>query len=88
MGCLLAIIGLFSPRLLLVILWIFTNLVDRAFGSFILPLLGLIFAPITTLVYVLVYSPIGGVSAFGWVLMFFAVIADLGAYAGSYRYRR
>lgn len=88
MGCLLLIIGLFSPRLLLVILWIFTNLVDRAFGSFILPLLGLIVAPITTLVYVLVYSPIGGVSGFGWVLVGFAAIADLGAYFGSYRYRR
>ena len=88
MGCLLVIIGLLSPRLLLVLLWIFTNLVDRAFGSFILPLLGLIFAPITTLVYVLVYSPIGGVTGFGWVLVFFAVIADLGAYVGSARYRR
>jgi hypothetical protein len=88
-GCLLAIIGFFSPRLLLIILWIFTNFVDRAFDSWIVPALGLVFAPITTVVYVLVYSPVLGVSALGWVFVFFGVIADLGAYSGSYRgYRR
>jgi hypothetical protein len=88
-GCLLAIIGFFSPRLLLIILWIFTNFVDRAFDSWIVPALGLVFAPITTVVYVLVYSPVLGVSTLGWILVVFAVIADLGAYSGSYRgYRR
>ena len=43
--CLLAFVGSFFPRLALALMWIFTNYVDRAFSSFIWPLLGLIFLP-------------------------------------------
>jgi hypothetical protein len=30
----------FAPRVALVLVWIFTNLVDRAFNGFLIPLLG------------------------------------------------
>jgi hypothetical protein len=53
-GCLFALITLLSPRLGLLLLWLFTNYVDRAFSGWVLPLLGLLFAPWTTLLYVLV----------------------------------
>jgi hypothetical protein len=45
MGCLFALLAGFFPRIALVLVWIFTNLVDRAFNGFILPLLGLILLP-------------------------------------------
>ena len=45
MGCLLALLAALSPRLALVLVWIFTNLVDRAFTGFLLPLLGLLVFP-------------------------------------------
>lgn len=41
MGCLLAGFAGFFPRVGLVALWAFTNEVDRAYDSFLLPLLGL-----------------------------------------------
>jgi hypothetical protein len=85
MGCLIAILAIFSPRFLLIILWIFTNMVDRAFDTWIIPFLGLILAPFATVIYVLVYSPIEGVSAFGWILVFLGLFLDLGAYGTSYR---
>jgi hypothetical protein len=51
--CLLAFVGSFFPRLALLLMWIFTNYVDRAFSSFIWPLLGLIFLPFTTIFFCL-----------------------------------
>jgi hypothetical protein len=45
--CLLALLTGFFPRLGLLCVWIFTNEVDQAYDTFILPLLGLIFLPLT-----------------------------------------
>jgi CDP-diglyceride synthetase len=88
MGCLFAILAALSPRLALVLVWIFTNLVDRAFEGFLLPLLGLIFLPFTTLLYVLAYKPVVGVSGWGWFLVFLGVLFDLGSYGGGALGRR
>jgi hypothetical protein len=49
MGCLLALLAGFAPRVALALIWIFTNLVDRAFNGFLIPLLGLIVFPYATL---------------------------------------
>ncbi len=38
-----------APRVTLVFVWIFSDLVDRAFGGFLVPLLGLLLLPYTTL---------------------------------------
>ena len=57
MGCLLALLAGFAPRVALVLVWIFSNLVDRAYNGFLIPLLGLILFPYATLFYVLAYSP-------------------------------
>jgi CDP-diglyceride synthetase len=83
MGCLFAILAALSPRLALVLVWIFTNLVDRAFEGFLLPLLGLIFLPFTTLLYVLAYQPVVGVSGWGWFFVFVGLLFDLGSYGGG-----
>jgi hypothetical protein len=49
MGCLFALFGGLFPRLALLVLWIARPvLVDAAFNTFILPLLGIIFLPFTT----------------------------------------
>jgi hypothetical protein len=49
MGCLVVLLASFAPRLVLALVWIFSNLVTRAFDGFLLPLLGLIVVPMTTL---------------------------------------
>ena len=88
MGCLLAIFAGFFPRIALVCLWVFTNDVDRAYDSFIVPLLGLIFLPLTTLVYALAWSPAGGVEGIEWLWVALALVLDLSAYGGGARARR
>jgi hypothetical protein len=58
MGCLFALFGGLFPRLALLVLWIARPaLVGAAFNTFLLPLLGIIFLPFATLIYVIVYTP-------------------------------
>jgi hypothetical protein len=85
MGCLIALFA----RLALLVVWVSTPLVDRAFhGGWLLPLLGIIFLPITTLVYVLVYYISGGVTGWGWLWVVLALLLDLGAHSsGAYTNR-
>lgn len=88
MGCLLAIFAGFFPRVALVAVWLFTNEVDRAYDTFIIPLLGLIFLPLTTLVYALLWAPLGGVEGIDWLWVGLALVLDLSASGGGARSRR
>jgi hypothetical protein len=83
MGCLLALLTGFFPRLGLFIVWVFTDEVDRAFDSFWVPLLGLIFLPLTTLMYALTWAPIEGPEGFDWFLIIGAFLLDLSSYGGG-----
>ncbi|MCU0502919.1 MAG: hypothetical protein MUC51_14365 [Anaerolineae bacterium] len=53
-----------------------------AFQSWIWPLLGIIFLPWTTLMYVIV-APGGINGLFEWLFIGLAVIADIGSYTGG-----
>lgn len=83
MGCLLALLAGFAPRAALVLVWIFSDLVDRAFTGFLVPLLGLIFFPYATLFYVLAWSPIVGVSGWGWAFVVLGFIFDIAHWSGG-----
>jgi len=84
-SCLFALVAGFFPRVALVLVWIFTNLVDRAFGPLILPFLGLIFLPFTTLVYVLAWSPTVELGQGRWLWVALAFAFELATYGGSAR---
>ena len=88
MGCLLALLAGFAPRVALILVWIFSDLVDRAFSTFLVPLIGLIVFPYATLFYVLAWSPVGGVSGWGWAFVTLGFIFDIGHWAGSAAGRR
>jgi hypothetical protein len=79
LGC--AFIALISafPRLGLLVIWAFTDWVKIAFnGSWVWPLLGLIFLPFATLFYVLVdVSSRGSITLGGWILVGLGVLFDL-----------
>ena len=82
MGCLFVLIALLSPRFALVLTWIFTPWVDRAFGPVIWPILGILFLPLTTLLYVILWNTNGrGVNGWEWILVIFGVFADFASYA-------
>ena len=85
MGCLIALFA----RLALLVVWVSTPLVNRAFhGGWLLPLLGFLLLPLTTLVYVLVYYIAGGVTGLGWLWVVLALFLDLGSHSsGAYTNR-
>lgn len=88
MGCLFALLAALSPRLALILLWVFTNLVDRAFEGLILPVLGAIFFPAATLIYVVAYRPEFGVSGIGWFFVVLGFLFDLSSYSSGALGRR
>ena len=86
MGCFFVLIALLSPRLAVVLMWIFTPWVDRAFGPVIWPILGVVFLPLTTLLYVILWNTGGrGVTGWEWLLVVLAVFGDLASYGRSRR---
>ena len=85
MCCLYTILLLLGPRFGGIVWWIanpnrWVSAVG-AFDSVIWPILGIIFLPWTTLMYVLVFP--GGIIGFDWLWMGIAVVADLAMYAGG-----
>lgn len=85
--CLVIFALIFSPRIVMVIWW----LLDMArwaatFDTVLLPILGFLLAPWTTLMYVLV-AP-GGVGGLDWLLLGIAVLVDLGSLGGGAARRR
>ncbi len=88
MPCLAAAIALISPRLALFFVFVFSNMIDRAYDGWLLPLLGFFLLPWTTLAYTLMWD-VGTrtVDGFEWFIVVLAFLADLGAYAGGRSYR-
>ena len=77
LGCLIAFGAAFAPRLVLVLAWIFGSRWDNVWnGNWIAPLLGIIFVPYTTIMYLLVWSP-AGIHGFDWVWLAFGVMLDI-----------
>jgi hypothetical protein len=78
MGCLFALLAGFFPRLALLIVWLARPaLVGAAFGTWIIPLLGIIFLPFATLMYVILYTPGLGLTGWEWFWVILAAFFDL-----------
>ena len=88
MGCLLVLFAAFAPRLIVVFAWIARPAYFGAvFDTWIFPLLGLIFLPFTTLIWLLVGAPPQGVEGLDWLWVVLAVLLDLSHYANTYEQR-
>ena len=88
MGCLLAILALITPRFVLLIMWLFTDYLARAYDSFIWPLLGFFFLPATTITYAIAENEFDGLRGIGLVLIVLGVLVDIGMIGGGARSRR
>lgn len=83
-GCFVVGLGAFFPRIALALLWLFGDTVETAFkGEWLLPLLGLILLPYTTLSYVLLHWWLGTVTGFTWFFVVLAFFIDMGSYASG-----
>ena len=89
-GCLTAFVSSFS-RIMLLFAWIARpGLMNATFSTFILPCLGFMFLPFTTLMYVFLKQGIGTIQGLDWLWLFLAVLLDvasIGAAGASNRNR-
>ena len=84
MGCLLVMFSAVFPRMGLLIVWVARpKLVDAAFDTWIWPLLGIIFLPFTTLMYVILWRS-GGLDGWDWFWIALAVVMDIGHWGASF----
>jgi hypothetical protein len=84
MPCLAALLALISPRLALAFVWLFSDVLSRAFDSWVVPLIGFFVLPWTTLAYALMWDAgTNAVTGFEWFVVGLAFLFDLGSYGGG-----
>jgi len=88
MPCLLVILLLAFPRIALVLLFLFSNYLERAYHGLILPVIGFFFLPITTLAYAWMMNngqPLQGINL---LILVVTVVIDVGGLGGGEYHRR
>jgi hypothetical protein len=88
MACLLLLLVVAFPRIVLLLLFFLTNYLERAYHGILLPLLGFLLLPLTTLAYAWMVNtgqPTAGVNL---IILLVAVVIDLGGLGGGEYHRR
>jgi hypothetical protein len=85
--CLL-IVGILFPRAVLLLLFFLTDFLSRAYHGFLVPLLGFIFLPLTTLVYAWIVNSGGSAQGLYLVAIIICIMVDLGLIGHTARSRR
>ena len=87
MCCLFTVLVFLGPRAGILVWWLLNPARwQLAFQNFLWPLLGFIFVPWTTMMYVLVFP--GGVNGFDGLWLGLGLLADIGWWAGAAGRRR
>jgi hypothetical protein len=82
MGCLLVLFGAFFPRLAVFFIWLARPAYFNAALDPLWALMGIIFLPFTTLMYVLLWSTTG-LQGLDWLWLGLGFLIDLGAIGSS-----
>ena len=88
MCCLLVLLAFFTPRIVLFLLWLFTDYLSRAFETALWPILGFFFLPATTIGYAIAQNEFGGLSGLGIVAVLIGLAVDIGLIGGGARQRQ
>jgi hypothetical protein len=88
MPCLLVILLLAFPRIALALLFLFSNYLQRAYHGLILPLLGFVFLPLTTLAYAWMVNTRQPVEGINLLILVVVIVIDVGGIGGGEYHRR
>jgi hypothetical protein len=89
MPCLLVILAAAFPRVAIVLLWLFTNFFTGVYQGILIPVLGFLFLPLTLIAYTFFQKSHSVTNTTELVVLFIAVIFDLGLVGGgTFRRRR
>ena len=83
MGCCLLVLVLTFPRIVLAILFFFSTYLERAYHSFLVPLLGFLFLPLTTLAYAWMRNSHMRIEGLNLFILILAAIIDAGGLGGG-----
>ncbi len=85
MSCLAGIFALFMPRVVIILVVLFSDYIGESCQTVLWPLLGFFFMPLTTLAYAWAWhmEPAGSVSGFGLAVVIIAALIDLGIVGGN-----
>jgi hypothetical protein len=86
--CLVLIVLLAFPRIALVLLFLFSNYLQRAYHGLLLPLLGFLFLPLTTLAYAWMTNTRQPIAGINLLILIITVVIDLGGLSGGEYHRR
>jgi hypothetical protein len=78
MPCLLLLVALAFPRVAIVLLYLFSNFLERAYHSLVIILVGFVFLPLTTIVYAWIVNGHHPVEGLYLVAVIVSVLLDLG----------
>jgi hypothetical protein len=88
-GCLLAFSAAVAPRLVLILAWIFSDRWPLVWqGDWIMPLLGIIFLPYTTIMYLLTWSLTGGIEGWDWLWIIMGLFLDFMKWSQTFANRK
>ena len=88
MPCLLVLLILAFPRLVLVVMYFTSTYLQRAYHDLLIPLLGFIFLPLTTLVYAWLTNTHQSMEGINLIYLVLAVVIDLGGLGSGESHRR
>jgi hypothetical protein len=88
MPCLLLVLFLAFPRLALVLLFLLSNYLERAYHGLLIPFLGFLFLPLTTLAYAWLTNTHQPIEGLNLVILVVAVLIDAGGLSGGEYHRR
>ena len=81
--CLVGCLALITPRFAIFLVWLFSDYLGRAYETFLWPLLGFLFMPVTTLAYAWAINTNATVSGIYLIVVVVAVLMDLGLIGGG-----
>jgi len=89
-GCFVLLFALISPRLAIIVTWLFSDVLGRAYDGWLVPVIGFFLLPWTTLGYAWMYDNGPGLTVEGWewIVVGILVLVDLGSLFGGSRSRR
>ncbi len=86
--CVLALLTVLTPRVVLVLMFLFSNYLGRAYHGLLIPVLGFFFLPVTTIVYAWLVNSHLAIEGIYLVALVVAVVIDLGGIGGGHYSRQ
>ena len=87
-GCLFAMLIATLPRVALIFAWLFSARWSQVWTGWFWPLMGFLFAPYTTIMYMLTWTSVSGIHGWDWMWVGMGVMLDAMKWAQIFVQRR